>query len=482
MRVAYSLRRTCGRARLLPITLVVSLLVGLGWLSAASAAVGDPKEYQGPLYAASRPPTADKPQSKLWFHDGAWWASMVGEGGTSVFVHELMPDHTWRNTGALIDTRNDSTGDALWSVRDSRLYVASRARDSKLQVSGLTYDSATRSWSMAPGFPVTVESGGGSESATIDQDSLGNLWATYTRASRVWVAHSTDASRRTWTAGFQPNVPDPVVEKDDISALITFGSSIGLMWSDQESDVFRFAVRDVGASDGDPWQVEDALVGTSAADDHINLTQLPGDPQGRVFAAVKTTAEEGTDQNAPLIGVLVRTPRANGAPAQWDFTTAGTVAQGWTRPTLMIDDTNDDLYLFVTSSSSKGGGDILYLRSDLSSHAAEGLSFSLARKFLATVQPVNDVTGAKGAVNGKTGLVVLATSRVSKRYVHAEMALVPGGKFDEGGADTAVSFPRTSPEADASGVVMGDDVTAVLLVLGPLLLLLLVPLVSRLRR
>jgi hypothetical protein len=72
----------------------------------ASAAVGIPVTYQDHNYStALTKPNADKPQSKLRYHDGAWWASMVEAGGTGLFVHELLPDHTWRNTGALVDSR-----------------------------------------------------------------------------------------------------------------------------------------------------------------------------------------------------------------------------------------------------------------------------------------------------------------------------------------------------------------------------------------
>ncbi|WP_324275676.1 hypothetical protein [Blastococcus brunescens] len=272
------------RARVLLIsvaTAAMMVLTGLGLPTVASAAVGVPTAYlSSQTYASTAPPSADKPQSKLWFHQGSWWALMVGAGSTSVYVHELMPDHTWRNTGALVDSRVNNTGDALWSGMDNRLYVASRAPGSPLQVNALTYNGANRSWSVVQGFPVTVNSGGGSESATIDQDSAGNLWVTYTRGARLWVAHSTGAARTTWTSGFQPNVGDTVLKSDDISAVITFGNSIGLMWSDQESGAFRFAVRAVDAADTAPWSVEDALAGTGLADDHINLKQLVGDPQG----------------------------------------------------------------------------------------------------------------------------------------------------------------------------------------------------------
>ncbi|WP_324275675.1 hypothetical protein [Blastococcus brunescens] len=306
----------------------------------------------------------------------------------------------------------------------------------------------------------------------------------YTRARQVWVTHSTDTTRTLWTEGFLPNVPDAVIDKDDISALVTFGDSIGLLWSDQESDVVRFAVRHVGASDIDPWQVEDALAGTSVADDHIYLARSAGDPLGRIFAAVKTAAEEGADEDAALVGVLVRTPGANGAPARWTFTSAGTVAQGWTRPILMIDDTNKQLYIFVTSSSRPAGGNILYRRTDLPSDPAHGLTFTAARSFLADVRPLHNVTGAKAPVTGETGLVVLATSHPTKSYAHAEMALVPGGTFDEGGADiTLPTFGGTNSAVDATGVVVGGRVTATFLIAGSLLLfLLLVPLVRHLRR
>jgi hypothetical protein len=86
-------------------------------------------------------------------------------------------------------------------------------------------------------------------------------------------------------------------------------------------------------------------------------------------------------------------------------------------------------------------------------------------------------------VSGETGLVILATSHGQKRYAHAEMALVAGGKFDEGGADTTPpTLNGTSAAADRTGVAVGAGATAQVPVGGSFLLfLLLVPLVRRLR-
>src|SRR3954469_25205136 len=95
---------------------------GLVWPSAASAAVGVPTTYVDQTFASGvASPTQDKPQSKLWYHDGSWWALMVTNAGP-VDIHELMANHTWRDTGTVVDARSTSTGDALWSTQSNQLW------------------------------------------------------------------------------------------------------------------------------------------------------------------------------------------------------------------------------------------------------------------------------------------------------------------------------------------------------------------------
>jgi Bacterial Ig-like domain len=430
-------------------TAVALLTSGVAWPLGASAAEGVPVTYLDHSYNPSvTRPSEDKPQSKLWYTGGTWWALMVNSGGSLVHIHELMPDHTWRNTGVQVDTRVNSTGDALWSPADNTLFVASRATGSNLQVNRFSYNPTSRSWAQDAGFPVSVDSGGGSESATIDRDSQGLLWVTYTRASRVWVAHSTNTSGTAWTAGFLPAVPDTVIKFDDLSALIAFGTSVGVMWSDQESGAFRFAIH----RDGDPdnvWRTEDALVGPYLADDHLNLKQLVGGPQGRVYAAIKTSANDSATASPgdTLVGVLTRTEAADGT-GTWALAPAGTVADDHTRPLIMIDSTNQELYFFATAPGQ--GGDIFYKKTPLSN-----VQFGPGRgtPFVDAAPVVNNATGAKDPVTAQTGLVVLAVAEGQKRYVHAEMQLAGGG-------DTTAPTATTSPAAGATGVAAAAAVTA----------------------
>lgn len=379
--------------------------------SPARAADPAPVTYQGPSFgtAADRP-TQDKPQSKLWFNDGSWWALLLNPATNRIDVAELRPDHQWHDTGVVVDDRPTSTGDALWAR--GFLWVASRVQSGAIRVNRFTYDGAARTYVRSAGFPVTIASGG-SESVTIDQDSTGRLWATYTRGSRVWVTHTT-TSPTAWAAPFNPPVPDTSISADDLSGVIAFSGRIGVLWSDQASDAFRMAVH----RDADPvnqWTVEDALAGNNMADDHLNLKTLAGDDLGRLFAVVKTSqGDSGEPATSPLIVLLVRA--TNGT---WSSSVVATRGDNWTRPQLVIDRTNRRLYVLATTP--EGGGVIRYKTAPLDSPSfpagagAPFLSWPGAR--------VNNITTAKDPVDATTGLVALASEEFQRRYYHAELAL-----------------------------------------------------------
>ncbi|MBA2768794.1 MAG: hypothetical protein H0U35_06635 [Sporichthyaceae bacterium] len=400
------------------IALVLGTAIVLSGPVGARAAMGVPVTYAGPTYDTTvKRPSENKPQSKLWYAAGAWWGLLVSQADDRVHIFELMPNHTWRDTGVQVDDRLNSTGDAHWDATESRLTVASRGDGSLLRVARFTL-SPSRIWSKDSGFPVTVNTGGGSESAAIDRDSTGRFWVTYTRSSTVWVAASNDASGLTWSAGFKPNVPDVTIKSDDISSVISFRGRIGVMWSDQQSHAFRMALHVDGTPDSQ-WTVEDALAGTNLADDHINLKTVADDGQGRVYAAVKTS-QDSAGPSAPLVGVLIRTPEPDGS-GSWDFIVAGTVADDHTRPIIQIDKTNQELYFFATAPVS--GGDIYYKKTSLANP-----SFGPGRgaKFLDATPVVNNVTGSKQPVTAETGMVVLAVAEGKKQYYHAEMELAGG--------------------------------------------------------
>jgi hypothetical protein len=96
---------------------VVCLAVTMTALAAGVAQAAVPTTYQDFAYTSTvtSNPTADKPQSKLWFQDGSWWSLMLSPSDNVVHIFELRADHTWRDTGTVVDSRSNSTGDALWT-------------------------------------------------------------------------------------------------------------------------------------------------------------------------------------------------------------------------------------------------------------------------------------------------------------------------------------------------------------------------------
>ncbi|RYV50772.1 fibronectin type III domain-containing protein [Pengzhenrongella frigida] len=429
--------------------IVIVTTLGLGTLTAAPAAAADPVTYEGPRYAAveGAPPSADKPQSKLWFAEGSWWAVMRTSAGP-VTVHRLTAVHSWVDTGVVVDDRAASTADVLYE--GGKVFLTSRVASGAMEVLRLSFDQGTQLWVVDPGFPVSPTTAG-SESASIARDSVGRLWVTWTSLSRVWVSHTT-TSDLDWTVPVRVPVPDSSVAADDISALVAFGGKIGIMWSDQVSLAFRFAVHEDSQPDT-VWTMETPLSGPGLADDHINLKSLVDDG-GRIYAAVKTSLNDtGEVGSEPSIMVLSRA-----ADGTWASAVAARVSDDMTRPQLVIDATNRELYLLMTSPTN-GGGDVYYKHTAMSN-----IAFAPGSGNLFVSWPgvrVNNVATAKNPVTAATGLVAVATDDTNFRYYHSELALSVPPPVDATAPSVPVGVQAVSSVSDRVDVSWGLSSDAV---------------------
>jgi PKD repeat protein len=438
--------------RRIEVLLIAVLLCAAAGAQAAQAAPGD-IGFQGASYApASGSLTGSKPESKLWFNDGSWWASMYAPAAGGHTIHRLdRATHAWVSTGTPIDARADSRADALSA--GGKLYIASHAfaehgaPGSPARLSRYTYNAGSRSYSLDAGFPVAINATT-SETLVLERDSTGTLWATWTAGSRVWVTHTVGGDDAAWAAPYV--LPgSPVLDVDDISSLIAFGGKVGVMYSNQDpaADSVHFAVHQDGA---DPAAWSDELVPSGAsADDHINLK---ADGIGNVFAAVKTS-EKGGGQ--PLTMLLKRSTGGT-----WTRTVFGTVANSHTRPIVLLDAAGGKLHMFATcpqppSLSGQSGGDICEKTTSMAnpSFSATGSGTPVIRD--ASSPQMNDVTSTKQSVTSSSGIVVLANDNVTDLYWHAEESVAgavvlptPTASFtwspSSGVAPATVQFTDTS--------------------------------------
>ncbi|GGH91199.1 PKD domain-containing protein [Arthrobacter liuii] len=176
---------------------------------------------------------------------------------------------------------------------------------------------------------------------TIDEDSTGALWATWTQVAgnstsgftnTVYVNDSAPGGT-SWASPFVIPVSNPHPAPDDISAVVAFSKSkIGIMWSDQLTGSVWWATHNDGTTPTatSSWNFQPAIRGKGQADDHLNLKSLQADPSGRVFAAVKTSLNDtSSDPTLPQHLLLVFKP-GTGAFTQSTISTTGvtTTKQG----------------------------------------------------------------------------------------------------------------------------------------------------------
>ncbi len=359
-------------------------------------------------------PTKDKPQSKLFYQAGAWWGLLVNPATSDVRIFELVANHAWRDTSAVVDDRVDSTADALWDGQ--RLHVVSRTGTGEVRFLTFTFDPGARTYRPDQAAP-TVLATGGAKSSSVAVDGLGRPWATFMQGGGMLVTHAVGALGGSWSIPVAPAGDESLATTDDISSIAAIPGGIVAMWSNQRTGAFYAVAR----KDGDPlqsWQpVETPLSGKKMADGHISLTV---GPEGTLFAAVKTSLDDVANGpgRSPLLFVLARRP--DGA---WSSHVAATVADGVTRAEITVADAQRRLYL--TFSAPSGGGQLYYKVA-----STERVQFVAGRGAPLTNVPgaqINNVTGTKQSVDPDTGIVLLASDDSSRRYYHVELPVSPVG-------------------------------------------------------
>jgi PKD repeat protein len=399
--------------------------------------------------------TGSKPESKVWFNDGFWWASMQPSTGGGFFIYKLDPNtDSWVSTGVALDNRNATRADTLWD--GTKLYVASQNNSDSGSLTGGTarlyrfsYNASTDTYSLDNGFPATMRSNIRSETLVIAKDSTGMLWATWTQnisgGRLVYTNHTVNNNDATWsTPAILPVGSQGVgvtTDSDDISTIIAFTVSgehrIGVFWSNQADSKDYFAWHVDGAPDT-TWTAETALSGNGQADDHMNIKT---DASGQLYVVVKTSL---TGSN-PLIKLLRRTTGGS-----WSNFVVGIDNVGSnTRPILELEEkgSGNILHVFMTGTRTAGtsgqsGGDIFEKTSSVSSISfPSGLGTTFIRDDASA--KMNNVTSTKQNVNSTSGIVALAFNDTTDFYWHNRESLGGGGQQDPLASFTA--SPSSGP-------------------------------------
>jgi hypothetical protein len=365
-------------------------------------------------------PTADNQQSKLWFHDGRWWGLLSrqsGSGDGEVTIHRLeLATQRWVDTSVVVDGRKNASVDALSD--GNQLYIASsrgtskETRNRKVRVSSYTYDPMAKTYALNPGFPVDIADGE-VEAIVIDRDATGTLWATFVRAGRVMVTHTT-RSALDWVAPYALPVGGASTvrsgPKADQSALVRFGGNhIGILFSSQvaglDRGVLYWATHRDGTGDR-AWTLTKVLSGEKLR--HINVKAVPSDPAALVLAAVKTSPRNGSRGL-----VVVLRLRGDGT---WTSHPFSAPTDDHARPVVQVDADNRKVYVLASSPCCQT--EAIYLK--VASLDALAFTSGSGGRFIqgAANATITNPTGTKQTVGNSTGLVAVGADNAADIYVH----------------------------------------------------------------
>ena len=383
-------------------------------------------------------PTASKSQSKLWYANGAWWGLLNEPVSHGLHIYRLRPDgSSWIDAGTLVDERPSARADAL-AVGD-QLYVVTagpRARpEDAIRLSRFTFRDGL--YGLDADYPVRLNESG-VESVVLARDGKDRLWIAYAFQNRVSVRASA-ADDHHWGPTFTPAVDGTMVAPDDIAAIVAFGDSVGLMWSNQQEETVYFSAH----RDADPvetWSPTEVVSrGLRQPDDHINMK---ADAGGRVYAVVKTSLDTLPNPNplAPQIVLVVRDREG-----LWHQHVVARVKDHHTRPIVLIDEERDIVYVVATSPAT--GGSIYYKRAPLDDVSFEtGLGTLLVGG--GVDKRISNATSTKQSMTSENDLVVLASDNSTARYLHGILNI-----RDQGVRPS----PPADPPPDAPQLIVNDS-------------------------
>jgi len=380
--------------------------------------------------------TADKAQSKVWKHDGKWWAVLASDKATKLYKlngSAWTPVLTLTNSNTKADCR--VVGDVVHMI----LYKGSGK--TAIHVS-IEYNANTQTynfWSVRPGavnFPLPI--GATTASLVVDSDN------------RMWIGSNTQNSMVVWWSDAPyTNWSSPITlatgTLDDDNCVLTnlpSQNKIGIFWSNKNSKRFGFRTHTDGANPSS-WSADEVPASQSAidnigggmADNHMNI-KVAAD--GTLYCVTRTSFSKS---NYPQVVLLIRRPSGN-----WDDLYPVTMNPEGTQAILLFNEALNKLKVVYNTATN---GDLFYRESSTGS-ISFGEAFPL-------------ITGNGSQYNSPTSthqnytseVVVVATNAENTQWQSASVIASDQVQNDET-PPVVNSIDRFSPSAE---VIQANTVT-----------------------
>ncbi|MES2457512.1 MAG: hypothetical protein V4594_18290 [Bacteroidota bacterium] len=359
-----------------------------------------------PVFKVDVPnPTMDKPQSKLWYMDGQWWALLPKSSGPSLWQRTAKG---WTEDANVTKALSGNPGRVDVCVSGHQV-MAVGTGTKYLMVYQLTMDH--KSWQAEVTGRLLAPNGatGQIETATIVCDGSGVWWVAADFGEKVYVWSSADG--RKWKAAVELG---DKLNSDDISTLAKLPQGIGLIWSDQNQDAVKFRFHsDQKNNPGGEWTAEEMIdQGNRTADDHLHAA-LGQD--GTLWLATKNSVDQiGKPQ------LVLRVRKADGKWKNYPFADLDSV-KGPSRPVVFTIEGSGRVLVGYTEYNAVNTnlGNIKFALADT---AKKGLLSELKTVVLPKLDMpkntfrVNDITGPKSSFPGNGPWIILSSDQLGNIY------------------------------------------------------------------
>ncbi|MFH1068275.1 MAG: hypothetical protein V1794_01530 [Candidatus Glassbacteria bacterium] len=279
----------------------VIIFLGVAYLLSQSpvALLCSSEPPQPVIHCRTPEPTRDKPQSKLWYGRGHWWA-WLPDGESESRVWRRDGDGKWVEREHLSAMLSSLPGRADVTSDEDRV-VAVLVGGKRIAVAALAWNAVRGRYELERNiFSLSEESE--IETVTIAAAPSG-----------FWIAYPLDSAKGRQVVVRKVShdlisVGEKVVladslSRDDICAVTRTAEGVGVMWSDQNRDMLLFRRHLPGAPDT-AWSPADTVDrNNKTADDHINFARPSAGSGGpNLIAATKTSLDT---YGQPLLSLRV---------------------------------------------------------------------------------------------------------------------------------------------------------------------------------
>ena len=401
------------------------------------------------ITASSAPPTGEdfpitgsaggynKPnQNRPFYFDGVWW-TMARKSSDSKWYLWKLNGSTWDAQVAL-DERSSTRPDCYMDAAANKLYILlATSSGSGTRFTRLTYSGGA--FSIDSGFPVTLSNFTftGEYCIVLTKAMNGDLWAFRYKSSKVDAMKSSN-SGASWSSII--TVKSGIVSTGLVDA-VTFTSNgsnyVGVGYGENTGSgtIYGFLKHQDGDSDGS-WSDETSSLpqpSNADSDDHMAMAVTQ---DNELYFIYKTHPDGGS---AAGIGLFKR-----GTSGSW----SNYVVQyggGWTRPAVVVDETNSEIYVMGTQEGSPENTQ--YKR------CAFGNESSLADADAIDLMDnggFNNVSVPRERVTGASDLLVCAEDQGGNEIWYGILPIAGGGG---GGSSTPLAVNSVSVNSNTENLV-----------------------------